>query len=106
MWTLWGSNGEPMLTHENGGDVVGSVVNLLWHDLEVVIMSNEVTPLPKTGWQYQESVRSTFLKNIKYIISHREQWRIIVHVRSTRLSAPNVLSYTDIVFAVLLLFVR
>ena len=104
MWTLWGNNGEPMLTHENGGDVVGSVVNLLWHDLELVIMSNEVTPLPdrETGWQYQESVRSTFLKNIKYIISHREQWRIIVHVRSTRLSAPNVLSYTDTVFAVLL----
>ena len=84
VWTLWGSNGEPMLTHENGGDVVGSVVNLLWHDLELVIMSNEVTPLPdrETGWQYQESVRSTFLKNINYIIAHREQWRIIVHVRS------------------------
>ena len=104
MWTLWGNNGEPMLTHENGGDVVGSVVNLLWHDLELVIMSNEVTPLPdrETGWQYQDSVRSTFLKNIKYIISHRDQWRILVHVRSTRLSAPNVLSYTDTVFAVLL----
>ena len=85
VWTLWGNNGEPMLTHENGGDVVGSVVNLLWHDLELVITSNEVTRLPdrQTGWQYnKESVRSTFLKNINYIIAHREQWRIIVHVRS------------------------
>ena len=86
VWTLWGSNGDPMLTHENGGVLNGPVVNLLWHDLEHVITSNEVTPLPdrQTGWQYnKESVRSTFLKNIKYIISDREQWRIIVHVRSS-----------------------
>ena len=85
VWTLWGSNGEPMLTHENGGDLCGPVVNLLWHDLQLVIKSNEVTPLPdrQTGWHYnKESVRATFLKNIKYIISHRSQWRIIVHVSS------------------------
>ena len=74
MWTLWGSDGKPMVT--SWDNLNGPVVNLLWHDLELVITSNEVTPLPdrQTGWQYnEESVRATFLKNIKYIISHREQ---------------------------------
>ena len=86
MWTLWGSDGEPMLTHENRGVLNGPVVNLLWHDLELVITSNEVTPLPdrQTGWQYNKDLmRSTFFKNINYIIFHREDWRIIVHVRSS-----------------------
>ena len=71
VWTLWGSDGEPMLTHEDRGVLNGPVVNLLWHDLELVITSNEVTPLPdrQTGWQYNKDLmRSTFFKNINYII--------------------------------------
>ena len=85
VWVLWGSDGKPMFTDENTGESVGPVVNLLWHSLENTIKSNSVAPLPRrsTGWQRdKECVRATFLKNIKYIISHREEWRVIVHVCS------------------------
>ena len=83
MRTLWGSNGKPMITYQNAGEINGPVVNLLWHDLEATVKDNKCANMPtrSAGWPYDKpKVRSTFLKNIKYIISNREKWRILVHV--------------------------
>jgi len=86
VWTLWTSNGKPLIP-VNEGKVVEYIpfppINLLWHDLEETVRSNKVKPIPPSkDWVYEEKeIEVTFVKNIKYILAHHHDWRIIVHVR-------------------------
>ena len=66
-------------------------INLLWHDLANIVQSNTIEALPdQKDWAYDlDKIRSTFDKNVTYILAHQDEWRIIVHVCACHRSNNN-----------------